>query len=67
MDLGPAIRQPAGLPTSSAPLAAHAETGTHAAPRSRRTARMGVPGNWPLLAVLALQAALSLRLAGGIQ
>ena len=38
--------------------------GTHAASRPRRTSRLRVPGNWPLLAVLVVQAALSLRLVG---
>src|SRR2546429_8870121 len=62
MDLGPAVRQSAGPPTSAAPPAAQTTAGTHAAPRPRRTARLRVPGNWALLAVLAVQAALSLRL-----
>ena len=64
MDLGPAIQQPTGPPTSPAPLTAEATAGTHAAPRPRRAARLRAPGNWPLLAVLAVQAALSLRLVG---
>ncbi len=64
MDLGPAIQQPAEAPASAAPLAAHAAAGTHAASRPRPAARLRVPGNWPLLAVLTVQAALSLRLVG---
>ena len=65
MDLGPAIQQSAGPPTSAAPLTAQTTAGTHAAPSPRRTARPRVPGNWPLLVVLAVQAALSLRLVRG--
>lgn len=64
MDLGPAIQQPTGPPISAAPPAAQATAGMHAAPRLRRPARLRVPGRWPLLAVLAVQAALSLRLVG---
>jgi hypothetical protein len=64
MDPGPAIQQSAPPPASAPPAAAQTATGTHAAPRPRRTARLRGPGNWPLLAVLAVQAALSLRLTG---
>lgn len=64
MDLGPAIQQSAGTPTSPAPFTTPVNADTHAASRPRRTARLRVPGNWPLLAVLAVQAALSLRLVG---
>ena len=64
MDLGPAIQQSAGPPASPAPPATQVNAGTHAASRSRRTSRLRVPGNWPLLVVLAVQAALSLRLVG---
>ncbi len=62
MDPGPAI-QPSATPSALAPqAAAQTAAGTHSAPR--RTARLRAPGNWPLLAVLAVQAALSLRLTG---
>jgi len=64
MDLSPAIQQSAGPPASPAPPATQVHAGTHAATRPRRTSRLRVPGNWPLLAVLAVQAALSLRLVG---
>jgi dolichyl-phosphate-mannose-protein mannosyltransferase len=64
MDLGPAIQQSAGPPTSAAPPAAQTTAGTLAAGRPRRTARLRVPDNWPLLVVLTVQAALSLRLVG---
>ena len=64
MDLGPAIQQSAGPPASPAPPATQVNAGTHAASRPRRTARLRVPANWPLLVVLAVQAALSLRLVG---
>src|SRR5690348_5379687 len=63
MDLGPAIQQ-SGPPTSAAPSAGQTAAGAHAAPRPGRTARLRVPGNWPLLVVLVVQAALSLRLVG---
>lgn len=64
MDLGPAIQQSAVPPTSAPPGAAQTAAGTHAAPRPRRTAGPRLRDNWPLLAALALQAALSLRLVG---
>ena len=63
MDLGPAIQQ-SGPPTSAAPSAGQTAAGTHAALRPGRAARLRVAGNWPLLVVLAVQAALSLRLVG---
>src|SRR5690348_3605964 len=62
MDLGPAIQQSAGPPASAAPPATQVNAGTHTASRTRRTSRLRRPGNWPLLVVLAVQAALSLRL-----
>ena len=58
MDYGPAIRQP----TDSSPPATALAEGTVASHRSRRTARVHVPGNWALLVVLVVQAVLSLRL-----
>ena len=58
MDYGSAIRQPA---EPSPPATAFAEE-TVASHRSQRTARRRVPGSWPLLVVLAVQAILSLRL-----
>jgi len=64
MDLGPAIQQSAGPPASAAPPATQVNAGTHTASRTRRTSRLRRPGNWPLLVVLAVQAALSLRLVG---
>jgi hypothetical protein len=64
MDLGPAIQHPAGPPPAPAPPATQVDADTHATSRPRRTARRRVSGNWPLLAVLAVQAALSLRLVG---
>jgi 4-amino-4-deoxy-L-arabinose transferase-like glycosyltransferase len=64
MDLGPAIQHPAGPPPSPAPPATQVNADTHATSRPRRTARLRVSGNWPLLAVLVVQAALSLRLIG---
>ena len=63
MDLGPAMQQ-SGPPTSAAPSAGQTAAGTHAARRPGPTARLRVPGNWPLLVVLVIQAALSLRLVG---
>jgi dolichyl-phosphate-mannose-protein mannosyltransferase len=63
MDPGPAIQQSATPPAVAPQPAAQTAAGTHAAPR-RRTARLRAPGSWPLLAVLAVQAALSLRLTG---
>src|ERR1700751_1206813 len=64
MDLGPAIQQSAGPPASAAPPATQVNAGTHTASRTRRASRLRRPGNWPLLVVLAVQAALSLRLVG---
>jgi hypothetical protein len=64
MDLGPAIQRPAIPPAAAQATAAQATAGTHAAPRTPRTARLRMPGSWPLLAVLAVQAVLSLRLVG---
>ncbi len=64
MDLGAPIQQPTEAPASAAPLTVQAGAGTHAAPRPRPAARPRVPGNWPLLVVLAVQAVLSLRLVG---
>ena len=58
MDYGPAIRPPA---EPSPPATALAE-GTVASHRSQRTAQVHVPGSWPLLIVLVVQAVLSLRL-----
>ena len=58
MDYGPAIRQSA---EPSVPATALAEE-TVASHRAERTARLRVPGSWPLLVVLAVQAILSLRL-----
>ena len=58
MDYGPAIRQPTDSSLPATPLA----EGTVASHRSRRTARVHVPGNWALLVVLVVQAVLSLRL-----
>jgi 4-amino-4-deoxy-L-arabinose transferase-like glycosyltransferase len=49
-------------PNASTPDAA-APDRTAASHRARRTPRPRVPGSWPLLAVLAVQAALSARLA----
>ena len=64
MDLGPAIQQSAGPPASPAPPATQMNAGTHAASRPPDASRLRVPRNWPLLVVLAVQAALSLRLVG---
>src|ERR1700751_4852105 len=58
MDYGPAIGQSA---EPSVPATALAEE-TVASHRAERTARLRVPGSWPLLVVLAVQAILSLRL-----
>src|SRR4051812_25020661 len=65
MDLGPAIQQSAVSPTSAPPGAAQTAAGTHAAPRPRRTAGPRLRDNWPLLAALALQAALPGAGGGG--
>ena len=62
MDLGPAIQQSAGPPTSAAPPTAQTTAGTLAA--GQPTARLRVPDNWPLLVVLTVQAVLSVRLFG---
>jgi len=64
MDLGPAIQQSAGPPASPAPPATQVNAGTRTASRAGRTSRRRIPGNWPLLVVLAVQAALSLHLVG---
>jgi hypothetical protein len=58
MDHGPAIRQSA---EPFAPTTALAEEPA-ASHRSKRTVRLRVPGSWPLLAVLAVQTILSVRL-----
>jgi hypothetical protein len=60
MDHGPVTQQPVGHSTS-APAVAEAAGASH---RAQRTARLHVAASWPLLAVLAVQAALSLRLVG---
>jgi 4-amino-4-deoxy-L-arabinose transferase-like glycosyltransferase len=62
MDHGPVTHQPEEH-SASAPAIAEAEAaGT--AHRAPWMARLRVPARWPLLAVLAVQAALSLRLIG---
>ena len=58
MDHGPAI-QPSAEPSASATALAEGTAGSH---RSEGTARFRVPGSWPLLVVLAVQAILSFRL-----
>ena len=58
MDYGPAIRQSAEPSAAATALAG----GTAASHRPDRTARLRVPGSWPLLVVLIVQAILSLRL-----
>jgi hypothetical protein len=60
MDHGPVTQQPAERSTSAAEIA-EAPGASHGA---QRTARLRFPASWPLLAVLAVQAALSLRLIG---
>jgi hypothetical protein len=60
MDDGPVTRQPVERSTS-APAIAEAAGASHWA---RRTAKLRRPASWPLLAVLAVQATLSLRLIG---
>jgi Dolichyl-phosphate-mannose-protein mannosyltransferase len=60
MDHGPPIRQPA---ETFAPATASAERAA-ASHRSQRPARLPIPGNWPLLVILLVQAILSLRLVG---
>src|ERR1700721_36441 len=57
MDHGPATQESAQSPT--APVLA---TQTAAAHRRERTSKLRVPAGWPLLAILAVQAALALRL-----
>jgi hypothetical protein len=57
MDYGPATRESPG--SSAVPVL---PAGTAAAHRHRRTAKLRVPVGWALVAVLAVQAALSLRL-----
>ena len=58
MDHGPAI-QPSAEPSASATALAEGTVGSH---RPEGTARFRVPGSWPLLVVLAVQAILSFRL-----
>ena len=60
MDHGPPTQPPAQ------PIAPIARTAgrTAASHRSRRPAGLAVPGNWPLLIILVVQAMLSLRLVG---
>ena len=60
MDHGPRTQQP-GEHSTSAPAIAEAAGASHPA---QRTARLRVPASWPLLAVLAVQVTLSLRLIG---
>jgi hypothetical protein len=66
MDHGPATRQPAEpsasatvLPGGKTALAGEATASSH---RLERTAKLRVPGSWPLVAILVVQALLSLRL-----
>ena len=58
MDHGPAMQQSA---EPSTPATAPAEE-TAASHRSARTTRVRVPGNWPLVVILAVQTILSVRL-----
>jgi Dolichyl-phosphate-mannose-protein mannosyltransferase len=60
MDHGQATRPPA---EAYVPATAPADE-TPASHRSARTVRARVPGNWPLLAILAVQTILSFRLIG---
>ena len=60
MDHGPVTQQPVER-SASAPAMAEAPDVSHRAPRK---AKLPVPASWPLLAVLAVQAVLSLRLVG---
>ena len=60
MDHGHATRPPA---EAYVPAAAPADE-TPVSHRSPRTVRARVPGNWPLLAILAVQTILSFRLIG---
>jgi Dolichyl-phosphate-mannose-protein mannosyltransferase len=59
MDHGPATEEAAEFSTSSAWTAPETTAASH---RPKRTVRMPVPASWPLLAVLAVQTVLSLRL-----
>jgi hypothetical protein len=66
MDHGPATRQPAEpsasatvLPEGKTALTGEATASSH---RLERTAKLRVPGSWPLIAILVVQAVLSLRL-----
>jgi 4-amino-4-deoxy-L-arabinose transferase-like glycosyltransferase len=59
MDHGHATRPSEAYPPAMAP--ASEAPATH---RSPRTARARIPGNWPLLVILALQTILSFRLIG---
>ena len=58
MDHGPAMQQSA---EPSTPATAPAEESV-ASRRSARTTRVRVPGNWPLVVILAVQTILSVRL-----
>jgi hypothetical protein len=60
MDHGPVTQQPVEH-SASAPAMADAAGASHRAPRK---AKLPVSASWPLLAVLAVQAVLSLRLVG---
>src|SRR5213080_66249 len=60
MDHGQATRPPA---EAYVPAIAPADE-TPASHRSARTVRARIPGNWPLLAILAVQTILSFRLIG---
>jgi hypothetical protein len=63
MDHGSVTHQPVEH-SASAPATGEAAGAAHRAPvhQAPRTARLGIPASWPLLAVLVVQAALSLRL-----
>ena len=63
MDHGPVTQQPVERPTSATAIAEVAGA-SHRVPRTAKpwTARLRVPASWPLLAVLAVQTILSLRL-----
>jgi hypothetical protein len=58
MDHGPATQQSTD-PSTSATTLSEATAPSH---RLERTVRSRIPGNWPLLVILAVQAALSIRL-----
>ena len=60
MDHGPVTQQPVER-SAAAPAMAETPGASHRAPRK---AKLPVPASWPLLAVLAVQAVLSLRLVG---